>query len=206
MKKQNLVLCKGDIPNPLLHQILDDGLVGVDTETSGLDWRTNSIGLVQLYTSKTGAVLLRVTDQTPQNFQVLLGTASIRKIFHFAAFDLKFIYNTWGFTVANVACTKIASKLLNPSGSHKLVNLVSDYLGVQLKKDQGISNWFAESLTKEQINYAVGDVQYLIPLINYLETELTAKGLMELALKVYECIMTQVELEVNGYNSSIFDY
>jgi len=206
MKKQNFVLCKGDIPNSLLHQILDNGLVGVDTETSGLDWRTNSIGLVQLYTSKTRAVLLKVTDQTPQNFQVLLGTASIRKIFHFAAFDLKFIYNKWGFTASNVACTKIASKLLNPSGSHKLVNLVSDYLGVQLIKDQGISNWFAESLTKKQINYAVGDVQYLIPLINYLETELTAMGLMELAMKVYQCIMTQVELEVSGYNSSIFDY
>jgi ribonuclease D len=206
MEKQNLVLCRGDIPNHLLQQIFDDSLVGVDTETSGLDWRTNSIGVVQLYTIKTGAVLLKVTDQTPQNFKVLLGTASIRKIFHFAAFDLKFIYNTWGFTTSNVACTKIASKLLNPSGSHKLVNLVSDYLGVKLKKDQGISNWFVESLTNEQINYAIGDVQYLIPLINLLETELTNKGLLELALKAYECIMTHVELEVRGYQSDIFDY
>ena len=52
----------GDIPDALAHEIRQDGRVAVDTETTGLDWRRDTLELCQLFTPATGPILIRRTE------------------------------------------------------------------------------------------------------------------------------------------------
>ncbi len=111
------------------------------------------------------------------------------------------MYSKWGVRGRNIACTKTASRLLDPNNqhNHSLKSLVKRYLGVDLNKDVRCSDWLARDLTKSQIEYAVGDVLYLHTLLDVLQEELDREGLWEIALECFAHIPTRVFLDVNGY-------
>ena len=113
----------------------------------------------------------------------------------------------WKVSARNVACTKIAAKLLNKSTSeyHKLKPLLKRYLNVEIDKSQTLSNWLSSDLSDKQIAYAVEDVIYLFDLLKALEKELNSKGLLELAYRAYSHIPTRVDLDILGY-SDIYTY
>ena len=84
----------------------------------------------------------------------------------------------WDVTPSNIGDTKVASKILRPSAKpadHSLATLVSHYFGVQLDKSVRLSDWSAE-LSAEQIDYAVRDVAYLVPLFDQLMYEAVEAG------------------------------
>ena len=63
---------------------------------------------------------------------------------------------------APVYCTKIASRLARTyTDKHGLKDLVRELLGVDLSKQQQISDWGAGELTEAQVAYAASDVLHL---------------------------------------------
>jgi len=116
-------------------------------------------------------------------------------------FDVRFMSYNWNVLAKNIACTKIASKLLDPAKqkNHSLKSLLNRYLGVPIEKTQRFSNWNSESLTEAQIIYAAKDVAYLFELMEHLEKELKAKNLLQLAKACFAHIPTRVQLEIGGF-------
>jgi ribonuclease D len=110
-------------------------------------------------------------------------------------------------TPANVACTKIASKLVNPEmpcKDHSLAPLVERYLGVTLDKGPQTSDWTGE-LNPAQLQYAANDVRHLWRLYEALDEKIRRKGLLDLRERCYAHLRTQVELEVRGF-PDVFAY
>ena len=62
----------------------------------------------------------------------------------------------------NIFCTKIASKLARTyTNKHGLKDLINELLGIELDKTVH-SDWGAQKIINEQIEYAANDVRYLI--------------------------------------------
>jgi ribonuclease D len=116
-------------------------------------------------------------------------------------FDLRFLCYHWGVTAQNIACTKIAAKLIDPAKreGHSLSNLVREYLGVTLDKSSRKSDWLTWGLSPEQWKYAGDDVKYLHDLLHALLRELEKRDRRNLALMCFAHIPTQVQLEIQGF-------
>lgn len=174
----------GDLPAHVYEALLAQPTIACDTETSGLDWVNDRLALVQLHSAKTQTHMVRVTRDSPGHFVCrILEAQSVRKVFHHAPFDLAFLKATWGVDAQNVACTKVASKLLYRDGpvSHSLQPLLERTLGVHVVKGAvRTSDWESARLTREQLDYAHSDVAFLIPLLKSLEKSLGTIGMLEL--------------------------
>lgn len=183
--------------------------VAWDVETSGLDWHRDRLGTCQLFAEGIGVAVVSVTDGKPSRLMALLETPAVEKVFHHAPFDLRFMVHAWGVRPTAIRCTKVASKLLEPSapnGVHSLQQLAFRYLGVSLAKGEvRQSDWSAGSLSAEQLEYAAGDVIHLPALLNALERKLEAAGNAALYDACCTFLPARVTLELGGY-PDVFAY
>ena len=198
-----------DLTPSMARDFADASLVAWDTETTGLDWRTDRLALCQLSAAEVGTVLVRVADRQPKRLLEILESTAVAKVFHHAPFDLRFMRRAWGAQGANVRCTKVASKLLQPHappGDHSLGALLQRYQGIVLDKGAvRVSDWTAQTLSTAQVAYAAGDVEFLIPLLGSLEAELSSIGLSGLYAECCAFLPSQVEVSLRGVDD-IFAY
>lgn len=191
----------GDLSEGLAALLRDAGRVAVDTETTGLDWRTESLRLCQLFTPAAGPVLVRIEGPAPQ-LRSLLEDRSVEKVFHFAPFDLRFLEAGLGARTTSVVCTKAASKLLDPespSQAHSLGALLLRHFGVQLDKGAvRTSDWGTAELSAAQTEYAAGDVVDLLRLADVELALLNARGLGAEFAAICEYMPIDAHLEVAG--------
>jgi ribonuclease D len=104
----------------------------------------------------------------------LFAEPEIRTIFHAAEYDLYVLKRDCGFRFQNLFDTMICAQLLGYSGIG-LAALAERHFDVKLPKDEQRSDWSSRPLRDTQLTYAAADVEYLIPLAEYLERELEAK-------------------------------
>jgi ribonuclease D len=100
-----------------------------------------------------------------------------------------------------VACTKILSKIVRPEAAgeeHSLKPTLEQFLGVVLDKSQQTSDWLSPSLSREQLTYAIRDVEYLVPLLDRLMDEARASGVADIAERTFEYLPTRVETDIRG--------
>jgi ribonuclease D len=200
----------GDLPAALLDEYRRSTLVAWDIETSGLDWRTARIGTCQLFAAGPGAAVVSVADGVrPTGLASLLGDPQVPKVLHHAPFDLRFMMHEWDVKPASIRCTKVASKLIEPSAPndlHSLQSLVARYLGVELRKGAvRTSDWTASRLSAEQVQYAAADVIYLPALLAALGDRLATLGLSWLYDQCCEFLPARAALELGNY-PDVFAY
>jgi ribonuclease D len=205
----SLRVVAGDLPDQLFTSFAVQPQVACDLETSGLDWRTDSIGTVQLYTPQLGAVVIHSLQTQPLRLAALFESPSVQKVFHHAPFDLTFIRAAWSMDTNSVRCTKIASKLLSPSADHRqhsLGPLLQTRLGVTLTKGAvRTSDWKTDQLSEEQLSYAANDVRYLLALLEDLRAALAQVGRLELYEDCCRFLPTYTTLETGNF-PDVFSY
>lgn len=202
MDQQQPMLLRRDITEEFRSAALASTMVAWDIETSGLDWKTERIGTCQIYCEQGGTAVVQLGGDVPARLRTLLEDPKVTKVFHHAPFDLRFMAAHWKARPASIACTKIASKLLDPgrpNEAHSLAPLVREYLAVDVDKSEQCSDWLAGSLTARQVDYAMKDVIYLIPLLRVLMRELQRRNREGLAQACFHHIPARVELELWGY-------
>ena len=209
------LLIEGDLPMEWYDAAILSQRVAVDIETSGLNKLTDRIATVQVFVPGKGTIIVRKLQDTHW-LGALLESPLTTKIFHHAPFDLGFLIRDLGIWPQNIADTKIAAKLLDPKktrfvhpstgkGSHALISLVYHFHDVMLDKTQAVSNWFAETLDPQQLDYAEKDVIYLPGMLAHMERELIEQGDYRLLRNVYNGIVPDVILssknieDVYGY-------
>lgn len=197
----------GDLSPEMLAAAIQSGLVACDTETTGLDPVSDSLRVVQVHVPGWGTEVVRVNAEGGDYLRGLLTNSSVVKIFHHATFDLAFLQKRLGLIAENVACTKVASKLLWPgeNARQRLTALARHYLTIELDKSQQLSDWSADVLSDEQVAYAAGDVHYLAALLEELSKDLVKAGLMQLAEKCWSHLPVRAELNNRGYGD-VFAY
>ena len=176
--------------------------VAVDTETQGLSLVRDRLCLVQLSAGDGDAHIVQVDRDTYHcpNLKALLADDGVEKIFHFARFDVAMILKWLGVEMNTVFCTKIASGLMRTyTDRHGLKDLTRELLGVDLSKAQQSSDWAADELTKEQIDYAASDVLYLHRLRGILMARLLREDRLDVARACFDFLPTRAKLDLMGY-------
>jgi len=130
----------------------------------------------------------------------LLADAKVKKIFHFARFDVAAVKQHLGVDTNNIYCTKIASRLARTyTDRHGLKDLVKELLGIELDKQQQSSDWGAHVLSEQQKKYAAQDVLYLHELKARLDQMLEREGRMLVAQACFEFLPTRAALDLMGW-------
>jgi ribonuclease D len=192
-------LHRGDLPDLSRYR---GGAVAIDTETMGLDPRRDRLCVVQLSPGDGSADVVQIAPTNPSaaNLKALFADPSVLKIFHFARFDLGILYKTFGVMPGPVYCTKIASRLSRTyTDKHGLKDLVKEMLGVDLSKQQQLSDWGAPELTDAQVSYAASDVLHLHALREKLDAMLGREGREDLAAACFRFLPDRVRLDLAGW-------
>lgn len=191
---------KNDLPD-LNHYDVD--AVAIDTETLGLNPHRDRLCVVQLSPGDGTADVIQIApgQKSAPNLVALLRDARITKLFHFGRFDLAVLYHAFGAMPEPVFCTKIASRLTRTyTDRHGLKDLCSEMLGVSLSKVQQSSDWAAETLTPEQLDYAASDVLYLHRLRDALSARLARENRADEASACFQFLPTRAKLDLMGWD------
>lgn len=179
--------------------------VAIDTETLGLNPHRDRLCVVQLSPGDGTADVVQIGREQKRapNLTALLRDRKITKIFHYARFDLAVLYHSFGVMPEPVFCTKIASRLTRTyTDRHGLKDLCAEILGVALSKAQQSSDWGAETLSPEQLEYAASDVLYLHRLREALISRLVRDGRLKEAEACNRFLPTRSKLDLMGWEEA----
>ena len=181
----------------------DVAAVAIDTETLGLNPHRDRLCVVQLSPGDGTADVVQIDAGQKQapNLAALLGNPGVTKLFHFGRFDIAVLYHALGVMAGPVFCTKIASRLTRTyTDRHGLKDICAELLGVTLSKVQQSSDWAAETLTQEQLEYAASDVLYLHRLREVLAGRLARENRAEEADACFRFLPTRAKLDLMGWD------
>jgi ribonuclease D len=199
-------LHRGDLPDLSAYK----GAVAIDTETMGLDPNRDRLCVVQLSPGDGSADVVQIAagQKKAPNIEKLLADKTILKIFHYARFDLGVLAKVFGVTAAPVYCTKIASRLARTyTDKHGLKDLTREVLGIDVSKQQQLSDWGADSLTDAQVAYAATDVLHLHALREKLDAMLAREGRADLAAACFRFLPDRARLDLAGWaDEDIFSH
>ena len=191
---------KGDLPDLANYDV---DAIAIDTETLGLNPHRDRLCVVQLSPGDGTADVIQIApgQKRAPNLVAMLRNRKITKLFHFGRFDLAVLYNAFGVMPEPVFCSKIASRLTRTyTDRHGLKDICNELLGVSLSKVQQSSDWAAETLTPEQLEYAASDVLYLHQLREKLLFRLERDGRTKEAEACFRFLPTRARLDLMGWD------
>lgn len=191
---------KGDLPDLSNYDV---EAVAIDTETLGLNPHRDRLCVVQISPGDGSADVIQIApgQRKAPNLVSLLRNRKVTKLFHFGRFDLAVLYHAFGVMPEPVFCTKIASRLTRTyTDRHGLKDICAELLGVTLSKQQQSSDWAAETLSPEQLEYAASDVLYLHRLREVLAGRLAREGRVKEADACFRFLPTRARLDLMGWD------
>jgi DNA polymerase I-like protein with 3'-5' exonuclease and polymerase domains len=179
----------------VLQAVDESAVIGLDTETTGLDPRTDKIRLLSLATDR-GTYLIECFASAPWPLFDLLAEKEL--VLHNGLFDLGFL-GQLGFVPRTVKDTMLLAQLLTAGTgeSCSLKECVQRDLGVVLDKDLQKSDWTGE-LSPEQMAYAAQDAAMTRKLYDVLSPKIAAAGLDRIADIENRCLPAMVWLAGSG--------
>ncbi|NJM00759.1 MAG: ribonuclease D [Synechococcaceae cyanobacterium SM2_3_2] len=151
--------------NAVIPELASHSIVWMDTEVADYKTRHPRLSLVQILTETQESYILDVLDQPKLIDDLIQGVMvnpAIQKVFHNAAYDLRFLGKS---AAQSVTCTLKLARLipyhLLPVSSHSLKSLVLHFFQHDLSKAEQSSDWGYRPLTASQLDYARDDIHYL---------------------------------------------
>ena len=148
-------------------------IVALDTEFIRISTYFPKLGLIQLYDGKRVSLIdpLMITDFSP--FVKLLADSHVLKVLHSCSEDLVVFSQEFNQLPTPMIDTQIMARFLGLGMSAGLAKLVQQYLNIKIDKGATRTDWIKRPLSKIQLQYAAGDVWYLLPLYHILQQELS---------------------------------
>ena len=201
--------CTNDLTDNLFNLYKNSSYLAVDTEAMGLIHGRDRLCVIQISNELdiTTCIKLEINNLSSENIKLLLENKKIKKIFHFARFDVAALKCNLQINTQNIFCTKIASKLARTyTNKHGLKDLIYELVNVELDKSSQSSDWGSEdNFSSNQIEYAANDVRYLIDAMKKLVVILKREGRYELAEKCFSVVPIYSELDIRKF-SNIFEH
>jgi len=149
--------------------------LALDTEGASFHRFLDRIYLLQLSTRDRSAIIDPLPVEKPSRLGALLESKSVEVVFHDADYDLRLLHQDYGWHVANIFDTRIASQLLGIK-SFGLAALLEQFFAVKLDKKHQRADWSMRPLTRDMLEYAAQDTRYLLQLKDHMKAELERRG------------------------------
>ena len=202
----NYQLFHNDLPVQALKSFKGD--ISIDTETLGLNIKRDRLCLAQLRNEYNKKIYLikfdsELSAKKSKNFKLIMENKSIKKVFHYARFDMAILKENLNINVKNIFCTKVASKLTRTySSKHGLKDLVKELLNIELDKNEQTSDWSRKNLSKKQIQYAINDILYLSEIKMGMEEKLNELARFKIFNSIMSFMETRVSLDLQGWSDT----
>ena len=140
----------------------------VDTEFVREKTYFHRIGLIQVGGGEHFAAIdpIALSDLTP--LIELLKDPNKTKVFHAARQDLEILVRLCGQVIPPVFDTQIAAALVGWGTQISFAKIVFKALGKKIHKSETYTDWCRRPLSDNQIEYAINDVRYLMPVYEKL--------------------------------------
>ncbi len=160
----------------LVHQLLNEDAVALDTEFHGEKRYWPDLFLVQLSGSSGPVAVdpLKIEDLSP--LVPLMESESTVKVIHSARNDIEILMHHLGTGFSSVFDTQLAAAFLGFDRQPSLSRLIKDECGANPKKGHTLSDWSMRPLGKEQLEYALDDVRYLLDIYRNQVEKLERSG------------------------------
>ncbi len=155
--------------------------LGLDTEFMPEGRYRPLLCLVQVVVGEEVWVLDPLVGFDGAPLAAVLADPEIEIVVHAGRQDVAILRREWGTDVANVFDTQVAAGFAGFSAQAGYNGLLHDVLKIRLPKTASFTRWDVRPLTDEQLRYARGDVEHLLPLADDIRSRLEASGRLEWA-------------------------
>ncbi|HEY0767401.1 MAG TPA: ribonuclease D [Steroidobacteraceae bacterium] len=159
----------------LAARLATEARIGLDTEFLRERTYRAQLCLVQLSAPDEAACVDPLTLPDLTNLAGVLTSSAVVKVMHACRQDLEVLLPLAGL-VRPVFDTQIAAGLTGLPAQIGYAELVRRLLGRELAKSHTRTDWSRRPLSSEQIEYALDDVRYLLPLAAGLQEQLGRLG------------------------------
>jgi len=163
----------------LCRQLRERKRFALDTEFVGEDSFVPRLELIQVAAEGLCAVIDFPAIGSLDSFADLLHDQEIEKVVHAGRQDLELFYSHTGRIPGPIFDTQMAAAMVGYGTQVAYANLVQRVLGTKLEKSHTLSNWSQRPLSREQIAYALEDVQFLLPVYEHLLAKLEVLGRLD---------------------------
>ncbi len=157
------------------------GEFALDTEFIPENRLFPELGLIQVAAPEVEAVVdpLEVKELDP--LFALIADPAVLKVVHSGKHDFDIFYGLAGVVPKNVFDTQVAAAVIGHGKKVQIAlrTLVAGFQGRELSKQEQMSNWLRRPLTARQVEYAIADVRYLIPLRHKLTERAKTLGRLD---------------------------
>ncbi len=168
----SLITLPGQL-EPLLAALDRSPEVSIDTEADNLFRYRTRVCLMQIHAAGETFLLDLLAGVPLDPLWARLRHKHI--IMHGSDYDLRLLYEEYGFVATSLFDTMLAAQLLNRP-RFGLASLLHDHFGVTLAKEGQKANWSKRPIIDKLLNYAAKDVIYLPALRDLLLAELERHG------------------------------
>jgi ribonuclease D len=160
-------------------ELAQESVIFMDTEFYRRRTYYAKLSLVQIATKEQRIIIdaLAVSDISP--IKELLLNEKICKVFHAPDQDFDIFLHLFGKLPQNIFDTQIAAGVIGLEEVMGYGRLCKALLNVNIDKTMQTANWLERPLLEELIDYAIKDVEYLIPLYRELSHAINSRNLWE---------------------------
>ena len=177
-------------------------VLGVDTETTGLDFLSDSLTMFQIGDEENQFVI-DTRQVSIETLRKVLECQDTVKVLHNVKFDYKFIRKSYNIELNNIWDTMIVDQVIHNGRPYRfrLADLTHRYLGLELDKDvrTGFISLGNREFTYEQIQYGAKDVEHLITIREFQKANgILANELEETVALENKTALALADIEFNG--------
>ena len=151
------------------------GYCAIDTEFVREKTYYAVLALIQIASEKHMACIDPLTIDNFDPFIALMQNRKLIKVFHSPSQDLEILFQRFSCMPQPIFDTQLAAAVLGYDHQIGYADLVNQITGIKLEKKHTRANWSRRPLAEDEINYAMDDVRYLLPVYQTLKTELEDK-------------------------------
>ena len=168
----------------LCEQLRDSPRLALDTEFVGEESFVPKLELIQVATERTAAIIdfpAVLSGEALDGFWEIICDSRIQKVVHAGRQDLDLFAVHAGRIPKPFFDTQIAAAMVGLGPQVAYANLVQRVHGKRLDKAHTFTNWSARPLSRDQLDYALEDVTFLLAIHDHLHTRLSNLGRLQWA-------------------------
>ncbi len=152
------------------------GYCAIDTEFIRESTYYPELALIQIASEERLACIDPLALKNLEPLARLLVEPRLIKVFHSSSQDLEILYQKFGQVPAPVFDTQLAAAVLGFNHQISYADLVQQITGVELEKKHTRAKWTRRPLSRDELDYAMDDVRYLLEVYRDLDRQLEQKN------------------------------
>lgn len=165
--------------NKICKMLYQEPVLFMDTEFYRRTTYYAKLSIIQIGSRSEKIIIDALSGIDIGELKTILANENIVKVFHAPDQDFDIFFHLFKELPKNIFDTQIAAGVIGLDNVMGYGRLCKELLHINLDKTMQKANWLKRPLTKELLEYAIKDVEYLAPLYRELSNTMTDRNLWD---------------------------